>query len=95
MKSKPVREIWGIRELPFPKTSNFTPETVRQIKAIPDEVLHYSKEEEEWMERAIQNIEYILALANLSDSQTKLLIARREEIEAALKENRKSSPGGV
>jgi hypothetical protein len=56
-----------MRKLPFPPTSNFTPEVVRQIKAIHDEVIEYSEDELAWMERAVQNLNFMLAISNQGD----------------------------
>ena len=75
----------AIRKLPFPPTSHFTLEVVRQIKAIPDEKIQYTEEELAWIVRAIENLDYMIAHSKSCGIETEVMIARRSQFEVALK----------
>lgn len=45
-----------IRTLPFPLTSTYTLEIIKQIKAIPDENIEYTDSEIAWLNRALENL---------------------------------------
>ena len=78
-----------IRKLPFPKMSYFSLETVRKIRAIPDEDIEdYTPEEIAWMERAIKNLEYMIEVAKSVDLETENMIARRKQFESAVSKKR-------
>ena len=76
----------AIRTLPFPLVSTYTREIVAKIKSIPDENIEYTESEIAWMNRAIQNLEYMFAHAKrckLADSIEAISISR-SQIETAL-----------
>ena len=76
----------AVRILPFPPTSVYTLEVVAQIKAIPHEDIKYSDSEIEWMKRALQNLDYMLAQAKrfCLDDSIEHINLRREWIEKTL-----------
>ena len=81
----------AIRGLPFPLTSHFTLEVVRQIKAIADEKIQYTEEELAWIARAIENLDYMIVHAKSCGIETEVMIARRSQFEVALKSSEKYS----
>ena len=81
----------AIRELPFPRLSHFTSEMIKQIKAIPDDEIRYTEKELAWMERAVQNLDYMIALSESFGLDTEIMIVCRAQIEFALTSSEKSS----
>lgn len=81
----------SLRILPFRQVSHFTLDIVREIKAIPDEDIVYSKEELKWMERAVENLDYMLTLGGSSDREMGIMRARRTQFIVALQGNREAS----
>ena len=73
-----------IRELPIEPMSFIGLEEARRIIAIPDEAIEYTKEEAEWMVRALGNLDYMIEIALSSDGNTAELYRRREQIQFAL-----------
>lgn len=76
----------AIRTLPFPPVSNYTPEVIAHIKAIPDENIEYTESEIAWMHRALDNLDYMLADArrcNLFESIERLIF-RKAQIKSVL-----------
>lgn len=84
-----------IRDLPFPPTSFFSPEMVRQIKAIPLEDIPYSEEEITWMERAVsdmdRHLESMIRHAELGGRSSKDLLKRKAEYEMYIRRYRTGS----
>lgn len=77
-----------MRVLPFPPTSNFTPEIVRLIKAIPEEALEYTEEEIAWMERAVKemdkHLEEMIRHAKLAGKGEEVVTVRKAQYEKAI-----------
>ncbi len=78
-----------IRELPFPATSHITNEMVKEILAIPDEEIDYTQEEVEWMERAIRNLDFMIAHAKSCRLDTLRIYGRRAQVEVTLENYKK------
>ncbi len=76
--------------LPFPPTSAFTPEIVRQIKSIPDDEIRYSQEEVDLLERAIENLDFMMLHAIKLGLDTKSILDRRGEVEVLIEVARKN-----
>ena len=74
----------GLATLPFPPTSYFSHETVKQIKAIPDDEIKYTEEEVAWLKRALQNLDYMIGDAAVLGADTTAMLARRAQVEEVL-----------
>ena len=70
----------GLRNLPFPKQKRFTHETVRQIKAILNDDLRYTKSELAFMERVIKNLDYMIAHALSCGSDASYMQAQQRQV---------------
>ncbi len=79
-----INRVIGI--LPFPPVSAYTLEIIRQIKAIPDKdiEIEYTESEIKWMNRAIQNLDYMLTLYTLEEPDREPLVMRRDQIKTTL-----------
>jgi hypothetical protein len=74
----------SIRVLPVPLASEITLETVREIKAIPDDEIQYTQEEVDWMVRALQNLEHMRLLAEQAGLETGDICTRIGQIQEQL-----------
>ncbi len=78
--------------LPFPLTSHFTVEIVRQIKAIPDEEMGYTEADIAWYERAIENLNYMLNLKDTSEFEVKEMLKSKKECEEIIATGKRIPP---
>jgi hypothetical protein len=76
--------------LPYPPRSTFTREMVREIKAIPNDEIRYSQEEVELLERAIQNLDFMLEHSVRLGLETDGITTRRKEVEVLIEVARKN-----
>ncbi len=77
-----------IRALPFPPTSFFDAEAVKQIQAIPEEDIEYTEEEISWMKRAVKdiekNLENMLRHAKLAGRGEDFVLGRKAQYQTAI-----------
>lgn len=74
----------SLRELPYVIKGYLTSEMAREIIAIPDTEIEYTKEEVEWMVRAIRDLHYMAADARARGLDTGRMDERRLQIETIL-----------
>ena len=84
--------------LPFPERSRFTLEDARQINAIPNEEIKYSQAEVDLLNRALENIDYMIQHTEKLGLDSAATVERRKEVEEhreiALKNLEKSAQAG-
>ncbi len=80
----------GIRKLPFPLTSHFTREVVKKIMEIPNDEIKYTDEEIQWMQRAVENLDYMIKTESSCGIDTSVMEKRKSQIEETLELCKKS-----
>lgn len=74
-------------KLPFPATSTITTEMAREIIDLEDFEISYSTKDISWTRLAIENLDYMIALAISAGCDYSALDIQRTQLQSILRKN--------